>query len=79
VSLTFWRDAAWVLIAVALGAVRIAGHTGIPFQAVAHVYVGAMFGAYWAGRRELYAALAGGLTAIEVICFIFFRHFGSGA
>lgn len=38
-----------ILISVILGAMRIAGHTSIPFQAIAHCWVGYLIGAWIVG------------------------------
>lgn len=45
-----------ILISVILGAMRIAGNTSIPFQAIAHCWAGGLIGAWWAfrcGDREI--------------------------
>lgn len=61
------------ITAVVLGAFRLCGLKSEPFQAIAHVYVGALFGAYLVGRRRLYLVLAVALTVLEVIAFVAFR------
>lgn len=65
---------ALVLAAAALGALRVAGHTGEAFQAVAHCFVGGLLGAWLALRptraARLPLALAVALSALETACFL---------
>lgn len=63
----------WIgLVAVAVVALRILGLKSPSFQAVAHLYVGGLFGAWLeAGRPArplLWLALL--VTAVEVACFL---------
>lgn len=58
------------IIAVALGVLRVMGHKSEAFQAVAHLYVGGLFGAFFAGRVRLYLYLAIGLSLTEAACFL---------
>lgn len=68
-----------VLCAVVLAGLRIAGIKHPAFQAVAHLYVGFLFGA-WADSRAhgnsdrgcFWLAIA--LSVVELICFLTFRH-----
>jgi hypothetical protein len=60
-------------VALALGAIRVAGHTSPAFQAAAHLFVGVLFGAWFMGRERwnawlLYLALA--LSVLELACFL---------
>lgn len=57
-------------IAAGLGILRILGYVGAAFQAVAHLYVGGLFGAYFAAPRPLYLALALALATLETACFL---------
>lgn len=59
-----------VLVALVLAGIRIAGIKTVLFQAAAHLYVGGLFGAYFAGWRQPYLWLALGLTLVETICFL---------
>lgn len=61
--------------AVALSALRIGGNVSPAFQAVAHVYVGGLIGAWLAGQGRGYFWLAAALSALEVGCAIWFRLF----
>lgn len=59
-----------------LALLRMAGVTHIAFQAIAHVFVGGLIGAWLADRKNvLCARLALSLTAVEVACFVAFRLF----
>lgn len=60
-----------VTAAVGLGIARVGGVRLPGFQAVAHLYVGALFvgGATGGGRWLLW--LAAGLTLVEGLCFVF--------
>lgn len=59
------------VLSAMFGAVRMTGDKSIIFQALAHVYVGGLFGAGLVSkdRKRLYLGLAIGLTVLEVICF----------
>lgn len=61
-----------VAAGVALAAMRIVGHKEEWFQALAHLYVGFMFGGYFgSGRKDRGSLLMGAaLTAVEVACFL---------
>jgi hypothetical protein len=73
-----------ILIAVALAALRIAGHKSEAFQAVAHLFVGGLLTYGWEVDKsrfhpktwELSAWLAVSLSAVEVACFLW-SHFGA--
>lgn len=63
-----------VLLAVVTGAVRLLGVKTALYQALAHVYVGGLFGAAFVGKRRwLYLVLAIGLTVLEVGAFLYFQ------
>lgn len=68
-----------VLISIVFGALRVAGVKTSFFQALAHVWVGGLFGA-WLERRTNWFAfwLAIGLTVLEVACAIYFKRFAGG-
>ena len=72
-------------LALVLASFRVAGVTGEIFQAMAHCFVGGVFGAGWAllewgkddetvqtGRDWLF--IAGAITAVEVVCFAVFKY-----
>jgi hypothetical protein len=72
------------LIAIALAAIRIAGHKSEAFQAVAHLFIGWLIGAgvyqraTWTEGRSVAMQkiwLAIGLSVVEVICFLIGRFF----
>ncbi len=62
-----------LLMAVALGALRVLGMKHIAFQAVAHLYVGGLLGAWWVGRDRWLLWIAVGLSVVEVVCFFVLR------
>ena len=65
-----------VLIALALAALRIAGHKSQMFQGVAHIYVGGLIGVWLGDRsRKGALALAVGLTVVETVCFLVGKFF----
>jgi hypothetical protein len=72
-----------ILIAVALAALRIAGHKSEAFQAAAHLFVGGLLTAgwvadksrFWPSTWKFYTWLAIALSVVEVACFIWFKFF----
>jgi hypothetical protein len=61
-----------ILLTLALAAIRIAGHKSPAFQAIAHLWVGGLFG-YWLRMRYesgKYLAMAVGLSLVELACFL---------
>jgi hypothetical protein len=62
------------LVCLVLAALRIAGEKGEIFQALAHLWVGALVAVWWVSidRRESKVAgwLVVALSVIEVLCFI---------
>jgi hypothetical protein len=65
------RTPALILAATLLAAVRVAGHRSPAFQAVAHLYVGGLLGAWAATHRAAPLLLAAALSAVEIACFFF--------
>lgn len=63
-------------IAAILGIGRIAGIKGAAFQAAAHLFVGGLFGAYFAGKKRHHLILGLGLSALELACFLWFKYHG---
>lgn len=70
------KPTAVILISVLFAAVRIAGHKSEAFQAIAHLWVGGLCGAFALGRYWLYGWLVIILSIIEVACFVagLFHH-----
>ena len=58
-----------ILISMLLAAIRAVGVKHEAFQAVAHLWVGGLLGAWIATRSWFYLRLALTLSAIEVVCF----------
>lgn len=75
-----------ILIAVALAALRIAGHKSAMFQAAAHLFVGGLFAVGYRDYRRDWASESGSkaalfniwiaiaLSVVEVACALWF-HF----
>ena len=59
-----------ILISVLLAAIRTVGVKHEVFQAVAHLWVGGLLGAWMASQSRFYLRLALALSAIEVVCFL---------
>ncbi len=57
-----------VVVSLVMGAMRIHGVNGEIFQGLAHVWVGALLGAWFVGKSRVAGWLGGGLTVLEVIC-----------
>jgi hypothetical protein len=68
------RDTWIYVVAFVLAALRIAGHKSQAFQAVAHLFVGALLGqSYYEGwRRSPSFWLAVVLSIIELACGLWF-------
>ena len=79
------KEAAVIAAAVMLAAIRIAGHKSEAFQAVAHLFVGGLFGASYVWRLDKtftgddksfgYLLVAVSLSVVELICFLFTRFY----
>lgn len=63
-------------VAVALGLTRVFGVTHIAYQAVAHLFVGGLFGAWLVNRRWWLLATFIILTVLETVCAVVSRLFG---
>jgi hypothetical protein len=57
------------MTSVLLAVLRVAGIKHPAFQAVAHLWVGFLLGAWAAGYRLWFLGLAVGLSVVEVVCF----------
>ena len=70
-------------LCVVLGGLRVAGVTSPAFQAVAHLFVGGLFGGWLVLRQEIDTVsveeanknfwMAIGLSVLELVCFLWFR------
>jgi hypothetical protein len=66
----------YTIIAIMLGALRLAGHKDEVFQAIAHIYTGAFIGAsimgghHKVGGWKYYLGLAIALSVLELFAFI---------
>jgi len=58
----FWP----LLVSVAAAAMRVIGCRHQAFQAVAHLWVGGLIGAWLTGRRRRYLRMAVALTIVEI-------------
>lgn len=77
------RNVLLLAVSVAIAAMRVSGHKSEAFQAVAHLFVGGLLGAWLVGRlcrnvvthsdRLLWAGLALALSVVEVVCFVAFQ------
>lgn len=61
-----------VALSVAVGLPRVLGQHSEMYQAIAHVYVGGLGGAWIAERRRLDLVLLLVLSALEVACFLYY-------
>lgn len=62
-----------VVLSLAVAAARIAGVKHEAFQAIAHLFVGGLIGAWLIDPRKLYVNAFGSLCLVEVVCFLFDR------
>lgn len=62
----------WILsaIAIVLAIFRIYGEKGEVFQAIAHLFVGGLIGAYIVGRKRFVITLSIGLSVVELSVFL---------
>lgn len=63
-----------VILAIVIGLLRVAGVKTLLCQALAHCFVGGLFGAYFAGKNKQYLILALSLTVLETVVFLATRH-----
>lgn len=61
------------VIALIIGILRIIGIKAAWFQAIAHLYVGGLFGSWWQSRDPIPLVLAVSLSVLEVVCFLIFK------
>ncbi len=70
---SFWIPFVLIIITIVLGVLRIAGNKTNLFKSLAHVFVGGLLGAWFAGGETYIGYLGWGLTILEVICFALFK------
>ncbi|MCE9534359.1 MAG: hypothetical protein K8T89_25040 [Planctomycetes bacterium] len=58
----------WIVIAIAFGVLRVIGLKSAFLQAMAHLFVGGLIGAWLVDRGRLYLILAIALSVLEVAC-----------
>ena len=76
-------DALLIIVSILIALVRAIGVKHEAFQAIAHLWVGGLLGAYLLGRKEIGAATRGRaifclwlavlLSIVEVLCFLVIR------
>lgn len=59
-----------ILASVLMAGLRVAGVTDPAFQAMAHLYVGGLYVAWWDSRDPFYLGVALALTGLESVCFV---------
>lgn len=59
-----------IIIALVLGSLRIYGVKHEAFQAVAHLYVGGLFGAWLVTKEKFYLWIFIILTVLETVCAV---------
>ena len=63
-----------VLTGATFACLRIAGETSTLFQALVHLYVGGLFGAWYASRKPWLLEGASTLSLLELFAFLVSRH-----
>ena len=63
-----------VMIGVVFACLRIAGETSTPFQALVHLYVGGLCGAWCVGRKPWLLEGVTALALLELVAFLVSRH-----
>jgi hypothetical protein len=59
-----------IILSVLVGIPRVLGTKHVAYQALAHLWVGGLFGAAFATRKPPYLSCAIGLTLLEILCFL---------
>lgn len=67
------RSTLIVVATVIISLARIYGLKDEAFQAVAHLFVGGLAGAWLVAKRSLYLDAFVALCVVEVLCFLFDR------
>ncbi len=63
-----------IVLTAMLATLRIVGNTSPLYQAAAHLFVGALIGAYYVDRRPKVLGLIIGLSVFELVCFLLTKH-----
>lgn len=63
-----------IFISILLGGIRVAGVTHIAFQALAHLFVGVLFGGWLVNKDKRLIVLLILLTLLETVCFFYFQN-----
>lgn len=61
-------------VSLTLAATRILGHTSVPFQAVAHLWVGSLFGVWLVRRNRVFLDAVIAMGSVELVCFFALGH-----
>lgn len=64
------RAATIIAVSIVIALVRIAGVKHEAFQAIAHLWVGGLSGAWFVDRTKLYGWSVVALSVVEVACFL---------
>jgi uncharacterized membrane protein len=62
-----------ILPSAALALIRLSGHKSQAYQAVAHLWVGGLCGAWWIERTPMLLHAIVVLSIVEVMCFFVFH------
>jgi len=62
-----------LLFALVIAVLRVLGMHNAAYQAVAHLFVGGLAGAWYVGRDKLILTIAILLSVVELACAIFLR------
>jgi hypothetical protein len=65
--------AAVFALSVVFGAMRLDGCKSLTFQALAHLYAGALYAVWLTTRRQRYLEVALALTILEAVAFFFLK------
>lgn len=59
-----------ILTSAVIAALRVAGFASPSYQAIAHLWVGGLFGAYAVSRKPIHLVSAVTLSVVELIAFL---------
>lgn len=62
-----------IVVASIIAILRTIGVVSPFYQAIAHLFVGGLFGAWVVNRNRVLIQIVIALTIIEIICFLLFR------
>ena len=63
-----------ISVAATMAVMRLAGHKGKSFQAMAHLYVGLLFGLGIGFQSIFYSWTGAALTFVELVAFVWARY-----